>query len=465
LFGGFGLLEQNEMIGIATLLTVGLMKYYELSEMYYGILFTMFNWALREWNWWYHYDCLCVIIMICWILYYSNADKVRYKMTIYDLNDMYRFLTSVFVNNKYYTHHTDAMSFRENKQDPGNSLSHNRWYDYGHKVYFKDESSGVYGFYQWKHKKITISYQPKKSQKYEKEHNQDYIELSIVESKCDIREYFKNVIKNDRMVAQPYSLSNYITFGSVCKAMSCHISSEKYDIDRHIGSFFHKQKKNILMKINTMQNDPIAMCKLGFKARVQMIFHGPSGTGKSSFCHIIAQKFSRHIFEFNLKNYLINKRRLYQLLANDWASNWCKPNQRVIILHGLDAVVDRIYMTNGCHNGELTFNDLVELFNNQMFNDGTVVIITTDKFDEMNAKCPELFRYGRIQPVKFDYADDWFLKKLTKYYYKTTTSINITKRNIAPCVLINMVMQSKAQNNRDEFDYFEQALNEYLKMT
>jgi len=449
------------MIGAATLLTAGLMKYYGLSEMYYGILFAMFNWVLHDGNWLYHYDYLCVIIMICWILYNSNADKVRYKMTVYLLTDMYRFWTYIVKNNCIPVQQIDTASFSRDQfsRDQfgnGDLFTLHREHDYDSKVYYKDDSFGVHGFFQWKCKKITISSTGKKSQKYEKEHHQDYIELSIMESKCDIQEYFKTVVKDDHFVE--YRLYNEDRRSHALGI----VSTLKLDADKCIGSFIHKQKKSILAKIKIMRGNEDAIGKLGFNTRPQMIFHGPSGTGKSSFCHLIARIVDKHIFEVNLMDYFVDKKGLFKL-SKRGLFGWDR-DRYVLILHGFDAVVDRIYfnMINGCHNGELTFEDLVESFNNQIFNNGPIIIATTDKFEEMNAKCPELFRYGRIQPVKFDYADDWFLGKLTKHHYKTKTKISITDKNIAPSVLVNMVVQSKAQNNCSEFDYFEQALNEYL---
>jgi hypothetical protein len=73
-------------------------------------------------------------------------------------------------------------------------------------------------------------------------------------------------------------------------------------------------------------------------------------------------------------------------------------------------------------------------------------------------------KFGRLTPIKFDYADNDILSKICKFYYKKNINVNITNKKISTCVLTHFVTESKLDNKSTdgEFEYFKYKLNNHI---
>lgn len=115
----------------------------------------------------------------------------------------------------------------------------------------------------------------------------------------------------------------------------------------------------------------------------------------------------------------------------------------------------------GYDTEDLTLEDLLEIFQGPVPLDGSIIIATTNKYDEILNLCPALFRPGRLTPIHFDYVDNWLLNEMSKYYYNEEFIIDddIKKYNISPSLLVQFATESKIVFCQNPFDYFKTKLN------
>jgi hypothetical protein len=97
-----------------------------------------------------------------------------------------------------------------------------------------------------------------------------------------------------------------------------------------------------------------------------------------------------------------------------------------------------IKTTVSVHEGELTLDDLLDVIQGPVPLCGSIIIATTNKYDEIKELCPPLFRHGILTPVLFVYADKYIVNEKCKYFYNTEfkEKIDIHKYKISPSLLI-----------------------------
>lgn len=119
----------------------------------------------------------------------------------------------------------------------------------------------------------------------------------------------------------------------------------------------------------------------------------------------------------------------------------------------------------GYDTEDLSLEDLLEIFQGPVPLDGSIIIATTNKYDEILKLCPALFRPGRLTPIHFDYVDEWLINEMTKYYYDKEFIINkdIRKYNISPSLLVQYATESKIVFNKDPYDYFISKVNKLIQ--
>ena len=118
----------------------------------------------------------------------------------------------------------------------------------------------------------------------------------------------------------------------------------------------------------------------------------------------------------------------------------------------------------GYDTNDLTLEDLLEIFQGPVPLDGSIIIATTNKYDEILKLCPALFRPGRLTPIHFDCADNWLINEMCKYYYDTeyNPDFDIKKYNVSPSQLVQYAIESKSVFNPNSFEYFKNKLNELI---
>jgi arsenate reductase-like glutaredoxin family protein len=117
--------------------------------------------------------------------------------------------------------------------------------------------------------------------------------------------------------------------------------------------------------------------------------------------------------------------------------------------------------------GRFSINDLLEIFQGTVPNDGAIIIATTNDYEEIREMCPALFRPGRLTPIYFGYADANILQEISNFYFKRDLEIPIPdKIDIPTSQIIQLAVECSTfdslGNDEDKFDYFSSKLDEFL---
>jgi len=112
-------------------------------------------------------------------------------------------------------------------------------------------------------------------------------------------------------------------------------------------------------------------------------------------------------------------------------------------------------------------NDLLEIFQGTVPNDGAIMIATTNDYEGIKEMCPALFRPGRLTPIYFGYADKDLLQDISRFYFGRELEIYIPdKLEIPTSQIIQIALESitfdQLGDINDKFDYFSQSLDEIL---
>ena len=83
----------------------------------------------------------------------------------------------------------------------------------------------------------------------------------------------------------------------------------------YMESFFHKEKDRLWSIIKKIHFNPDFLRSMGQAPRINLLLHGPPGTGKSTFAYRIAMCLDRDIISLDLRD--VNRRsQMYQILNN-----------------------------------------------------------------------------------------------------------------------------------------------------
>lgn len=117
----------------------------------------------------------------------------------------------------------------------------------------------------------------------------------------------------------------------------------------------------------------------------------------------------------------------------------------------------------GYNTDDLSLEDLLEILQGPVPLEGSIIIATTNKYEEILELCPALFRPGRLTPVHFDSADNWLVNEITKYFFQQEyiNENDIRKYNISPSYLIQIASESKFMDT-NKYEYFISKLNEHI---
>jgi hypothetical protein len=313
-----------------------------------------------------------------------------------------------------------------------------------------------------------------------------------------------------------------VKYDSLCLYKGGKKSIEELE-ELYIKPFFHKKKKQLWKLIKEIHYDPDKFIKLGQPPRIGLLLYGPPGTGKSSFCYRIAMSLNRSIISIDLR-IIKSKREIYRIFrrprchsveeketcdnvifvfdefdiaikelyakkhrANKFREQWL---HNIMTIYGSDKNVinekqeSSIKTKNDNENNndnknknnknnidiygfdpdELTLEDLLELFQGPVPLNGSIIIATSNNYEEMNEICPALFRPGRLTPIYFGYADNNMIKDMCKFYYDKEFEIkeDISKFKITPSYLMHIACESKITIDTDPYEYFINKLKEKL---
>jgi SpoVK/Ycf46/Vps4 family AAA+-type ATPase len=118
----------------------------------------------------------------------------------------------------------------------------------------------------------------------------------------------------------------------------------------------------------------------------------------------------------------------------------------------------------GYDTEDLSLEDLLEILQGPVPLEGSIIIATTNKYEDIKELCPALFRPGRLTPVHFDYADNWLVNEICKYFYKQeyNSDEDVRKYDISPSYLIQIASESNFYDG-DKYQYFIERLNKTIE--
>lgn len=111
---------------------------------------------------------------------------------------------------------------------------------------------------------------------------------------------------------------------------------------------------------------------------------------------------------------------------------------------------------------DITLEDLLEIFQGPVPLDGSIIIATTNKFEEISKLCPALFRPGRLTPFHFGNVDRYILNEMSVYFFEKELPENFKiEDGIPPSHVIEVLSEIKlCESDENCFEKFLVAINE-----
>ena len=317
-----------------------------------------------------------------------------------------------------------------------------------------------------------------------------------------------------------------ISSGEIKHLMSIIYNDKKRaneDLEKlYIKSFFHKKRDYIWNIVKKIQYNPEQFYNLGQIPRIGFCFYGPPGTGKSSFPYRIAMALSRHIISIDLLA-IDDKNKIFDIMRNPPITRSSSLKDVIYIFDEFDRTVltlckrkqkdkqhskiikkyiNKFIKTNSdsCDSSDLekqkpkknpkdiknntgekevsakkaiensnddstklTIEDLQEILQGPIPLENSIIIASTNKFEEMNTLCPALFRHGRLTPIYFGNADSYFINEIAKLFFRQELIINFSNENIQPSAVIEMALNYvEAYDTEIGFEKFKSQLLSYI---
>ncbi|XP_055348705.1 mitochondrial chaperone BCS1-like [Paramacrobiotus metropolitanus] len=137
--------------------------------------------------------------------------------------------------------------------------------------------------------------------------------------------------------------------------------------------------------------------------RRRYLFHGPTGTGKTSFATALAGYLNRDICVISLGDRTLTDDVLRRLVDD-------APRDAVILIENVDAAIDNVADTN------LTFRGLLNVADGVGLSDGRIIVLTTSKLDRVDKT---LIDSGRIDHHQlFDYATKFQVEQMDRNFHR-----------------------------------------------
>jgi hypothetical protein len=162
----------------------------------------------------------------------------------------------------------------------------------------------------------------------------------------DMNEYVTNVLAFINQVGGHLTLYNMekLRNGDNINMMYDGVS-EPIDVleKRHMKTLFHEQTDALWSMIKTINYYPEKYHELGQSPHINLLLHGPPGTGKSTFAYRVAMATKRHIINIKISKY--NRVELMKVFTNPQINmNSYRPKDIVYVLDEFDGEIDRLML-------------------------------------------------------------------------------------------------------------------------
>lgn len=258
---------------------------------------------------------------------------------------------------------------------------------------------------------------------------------------------------------------------------------------KYIDSYFSPNKTPLWNQISNIHFNADKLEALGCQASCNLLLHGPPGTGKSSLIWRFSMMLQRHIVSVDLLSIRTTFDAYEIFRAPKVGDLPLKPNEYIIVLEEIDNAIkvlnerereaiesknvilqmkkkflnkmkekddvdDTKKMTVvNCDTETSRFklSDLLELIQGTAVPSGSIIIATTNHFDEIKTSIPALFRPGRLTPVLFDYLDYNTLQELSMFYFEQELEVPMfNKLKLPTSKIIELAIKYKSEEFREK---------------
>lgn len=111
---------------------------------------------------------------------------------------------------------------------------------------------------------------------------------------------------------------------------------------------------------------------------------------------------------------------------------------------------------------KLSLTDLLEILQGPVPTEGSIIIATTNRFEEIKKICPALVRSGRLTPIEFGYPIGETVNEVSqKYFGKRVISDNSYQFNICMATIMEYIIDS-TMDPKKGFNYFKSCINNHV---
>jgi hypothetical protein len=203
-------------------------------------------------------------------------------------------------------------------------------------------------------------------------------------------------------------------------------------------------------------------CKHGIPYKMNIMLHGPPGTGKTSIIHSIASECDANVCVLNINSELKEEAMIEAISqVNE------DEKRSILVLEDIDCIfIDR--KTNDTLKNHITMNGILNCLDGFNNPEGLIVIMTTNFPDKLD---DALMRSGRIDlDIEMTYLDKFQSRNMFLSFFDKEADFellwdNIKKYSVEPATLMQFLFNNrKVDDITTKFDdFYKVAENKNLK--